>query len=51
MAVCGERVDETTRTRAYAVVLRQGNVMETDTPNRRGYSASAKFLTQLLRKE
>ena len=24
------------RTRAYAVVLRQGNVMETDTPNRRG---------------
>ena len=25
------------RPRAYAVVLRQGNVMETDTPNRRGY--------------
>ena len=29
------------RTRAYAVVLRQGNVMETDTPNRRGYECQS----------
>ena len=29
------------RPRAYAVVLRQGNVMETDTPNRRGYECQS----------
>ena len=29
------------RPRAHAVVLRQGNVMETDTPNRRGYECQS----------
>ena len=29
------------RPRAYAMVLRQGNVMETDTPNRRGYECQS----------
>ena len=29
------------RTRAHAVVLCQGNVIETDTPNRRGYECQS----------
>ena len=34
-------VPTTVRARAYAVVVRQGNVMETDTPSRRGYECQS----------
>ena len=43
--------DDRVRMRAYAEVLRQGNVMETDTPNRRGYECQSARTFDLISRQ